>query len=1213
MSNMEGFPIEQLWYTWSDVGLSSIHAGFRIRAASPGLTEIYSERVKSMDRYMRYTLPPTTNSTAITPEAAPVGLAFMRTDWNNEYVLVHKNYSGKDGVGRPGNFFVHVLALGAYSAYFSVEDAIWLWEADFWKTNDQALDRRSNSLDTMRISIFDNNQRFSPQFMQVRNALPFIIEAYLSRRERTPLYIAAPAHQAATIAYLIAGLVYCLPKQLLADLTFSTYESDVTKATTEIVGTSWIATPGMEKEAVFSPQFYREKLAINCFTGEQSPLQKHPQTIYNPLAADFAAYATECLVTHNTDQLHDLCEQAEKSRKLQSASFLQLYSDEIANTDSIGIAEIERYLSDSDLCVDRLSSRNIRKKIIECAVANPQWSQSQLGTILYKLRLQAEREATNAPATLTPTMYATPTQQQTPTAGATQGLQKRSQRHRANAQTKKTQITLTSGLTLLAERAIPEIVDALKKARAARGTVSGQPGDAGIEKQKAEQATILIHLMSWCTPRQNSTDVWKQLFDKIIETRTATEYVKIHRDIDILLLELWNEAFPVDPAYDNVVRPLVIVPWQRLGKFLKTELRKRHRQWNIFAVENLTTDTSLTPQTTQILGKSYAREIDDLLTQLLQDGHIASAAAFLTRLVEKDYPKAALNDSSIRSLLTSLLADNQLWLAAQELVTALTRAGYTGNLDYQELLEKLLGVLITTAAGQDLLNLLVERGYLRKKQLVDLLLSAGGNLESSVMRVYRTAEEQHEFFLQEGQHYLKTAHHIQALLSLYQKLLYALPVARKLDRLFVLLSVALDEQTDASLDEKTIVQLLQQTQLDNNEQFRVLEQYGKLYLQECQQMPALANMLIEWFTRLPVQYNRCDLLFKLLSPQTDFQYQERLLAATPFSLLESRKFFKEFGHSKDYFPLFYRSPTILTRFTHFAWYANETAQDRQMVAEKTDLLFIWLDPSQSGSSLPGPVVKQFLEAAALSPEEQINFLEDYGDHYISTYPELPILMEYVDTYMQTFNTASLEQEGIMRFFTALLHQYKSLSLLNDKTQFHIQYWNIINSYCTTPICEQEALKKLATALYHKLLPDDAQLIAKLVHAFVSCIRTDSDLNNIVESMSQVQALKGRIPQLFYDIAEQAAANFRSSMIAEAFLPYIVFALTWSEGTPHFICVFLDTLLHYVNRTNLAAWKTLNHKVMQQQLSLDAREQWHFYLHNLKILDLLTVDKVEKIS
>ena len=103
MADIENTPVEQLCYTWSDVGLSTVYAGFRIRAASPGLTEIYSERVKSMDRYMRYVLPPGTDRFAITPDMAPVCLAFVRTEWG-EYILVHKKYVGEDGVGRLGNF-----------------------------------------------------------------------------------------------------------------------------------------------------------------------------------------------------------------------------------------------------------------------------------------------------------------------------------------------------------------------------------------------------------------------------------------------------------------------------------------------------------------------------------------------------------------------------------------------------------------------------------------------------------------------------------------------------------------------------------------------------------------------------------------------------------------------------------------------------------------------------------------------------------------------------------------------------------------------------------------------------------------------------------------------------------------------------------------------------------------------------------------------------
>src|SRR5947208_2832280 len=98
MSDSDNAPVEQLLYTWSDVGLEPIDAGYRIRAASHGLIEYHSERVKSMDRHIRYILPPGTDHLAVAPEMAPVCLAFLRTGWG-EYILVHKRYLGLDGMG----------------------------------------------------------------------------------------------------------------------------------------------------------------------------------------------------------------------------------------------------------------------------------------------------------------------------------------------------------------------------------------------------------------------------------------------------------------------------------------------------------------------------------------------------------------------------------------------------------------------------------------------------------------------------------------------------------------------------------------------------------------------------------------------------------------------------------------------------------------------------------------------------------------------------------------------------------------------------------------------------------------------------------------------------------------------------------------------------------------------------------------------------------
>src|SRR5256886_9632237 len=51
----ENKAIEQLWYTWPDVGI--ITAGFHIRAASAGLQDFRSDLIRRLDLYQRYSLP----------------------------------------------------------------------------------------------------------------------------------------------------------------------------------------------------------------------------------------------------------------------------------------------------------------------------------------------------------------------------------------------------------------------------------------------------------------------------------------------------------------------------------------------------------------------------------------------------------------------------------------------------------------------------------------------------------------------------------------------------------------------------------------------------------------------------------------------------------------------------------------------------------------------------------------------------------------------------------------------------------------------------------------------------------------------------------------------------------------------------------------------------------------------------------------------------
>src|SRR6266576_1314633 len=135
--------VEQLWYTWSDVGLDTIRAGFRIRAASEGLKDIRSVRVQNLDRYQRYSLPRDVDPAAIDPRSAPICLSLITT--GQERILVHKAYTGKDAVGRYGVFFIHLLA--NLPEEFSALNAISLWRSRFWQVSDSTLDRRSTNLD----------------------------------------------------------------------------------------------------------------------------------------------------------------------------------------------------------------------------------------------------------------------------------------------------------------------------------------------------------------------------------------------------------------------------------------------------------------------------------------------------------------------------------------------------------------------------------------------------------------------------------------------------------------------------------------------------------------------------------------------------------------------------------------------------------------------------------------------------------------------------------------------------------------------------------------------------------------------------------------------------------------------------------------------------------------------------------------------------------
>src|SRR6266700_7294587 len=137
MEQLRGIRLEQLWYTWSTEGLGGV-VGLQIRAASEGLMDINSSRVRSFRTYLDYYLPQGTDSYTAKTENSPICLTFADPaagtqkvasdqrkdshaakqknprDSSNQattHILVRKVYKGKDNYGRAGVYFAHLIDL----------------------------------------------------------------------------------------------------------------------------------------------------------------------------------------------------------------------------------------------------------------------------------------------------------------------------------------------------------------------------------------------------------------------------------------------------------------------------------------------------------------------------------------------------------------------------------------------------------------------------------------------------------------------------------------------------------------------------------------------------------------------------------------------------------------------------------------------------------------------------------------------------------------------------------------------------------------------------------------------------------------------------------------------------------------------------------------------------------------------------------------------
>ncbi len=387
--------IEQLWYTWSPVGIDSLR-GFRIRATSKGLMDSNSERVRTLSRYLGYSLPPGTDSYTVDLNAAPVSLALINT--SRERILVNKVYLKHNGAGGRNNFFAHLLA--ELPADFSAPDAIALWKSPFWVRSDTSLSQAQFALPL----VTRHDLRTGPEFdfVEVKDALPFVIQAYLALLgTQKKLYIFAPADQ---VAALIAGLVSCLPKTWINNLTFSTYEADITRTSAQIVGTCLPPTTN-SKQDPFAVYLQGTNLAINCYTGNHSSLEE------NADAEFFAAHATQYLVTGNRNKLTRLLARIEPVENVDVKTFLTnakqeivgeedtinfdsaLSNSSVPSVESVHKQQITDLLAQSVLAAKSLAHPSVQHAILDLVIGDDLWWKNTGRELLSTLSLEAEKQS----------------------------------------------------------------------------------------------------------------------------------------------------------------------------------------------------------------------------------------------------------------------------------------------------------------------------------------------------------------------------------------------------------------------------------------------------------------------------------------------------------------------------------------------------------------------------------------------------------------------------------------------------------------------------------------------------------------------------------------------------------------------------------------------------------------------------------------------------
>lgn len=706
--------LEQLWYTWSAIGLGPLSAGFRIRAASRGLSDVTSPYVQSLDRYLRYILPNGTDPFAITPDAAPICLSYIETE-SRERILVYKTYSGKDGMGRPGSFFIHLLS--NFPPGFSARQAIALWRSSVLRSSDvdphTGIQFSGVLLDSLpfedllpwlsRESDILQTSGVSSSWLQ--DCFPLVIRAYLMWRRRwehwkqqmslmpprqvTPqsepprLYIAAPSDMVATF---IRGLTRCLPQQFIQDLTFSTYEYDVrSKGQVLLVGTAWPPSSSLDRKTYANQDLpaacYQEGVGLNCYNYDEHKTQLED----DPYAVSFANYATRCLAANNFEELDWLfSEKTILTPHLDVSGFLQMYDSYIVKALNPTQKDVELYLDNAD--ADMLSKIHVQDLLLTLALGNPYWL-----TNFLKLRL-------------------------------------------------------TSLLTHQGDNPkIAGMLSLLAKAASQKAAITIANGNEGA-------FNAVLSIMSWIADSQS--EAWHNLLRNLTAQSNIQTFLTRSPQAHLRLLRILSHVIP--PINTDDVHPLLTIREPDFETFYKSELRP---EWKDAATMMLI-NAAFAQNTVPMLGQKYQRAVSTLLQHLAQTSWFEAADLFET------LTNAGYLDKF--NLLTILL--NEPPGFGRE--SGLLNKAHLNNEEYEEFLKVFCpGYLVDPLREASILELL--RGFLTKDAarklplleswLQSVLLTSWlealpygpDNLEKVLRAVSLPPNERNQFIERYGKHYLE--------------------------------------------------------------------------------------------------------------------------------------------------------------------------------------------------------------------------------------------------------------------------------------------------------------------------------------------------------------------------------------------------------------------------------------------------------------------------